>query len=75
VSGKEVNLTLVTKFTLSEEVVGGGSSGNGLSGLWGEGGTERREGDVEMKEVLKEGRERREPQGVRNLRERYIMYV
>jgi len=28
-----------------------------------------------MKEVLKEGRERREPQGVRNLRERYIMYV
>ena len=43
--------------------------------MWGEEGTERREGDVEMKEVLKEGRERREPQGVRNLRERYIMYV
>ena len=43
--------------------------------MWGEGGTERREGDVKMKEVLKEGRERREPQGVRNLRERYIMYV
>jgi len=28
-----------------------------------------------VKEVLEEGRERREPQGVRNLRERYIMYV
>jgi len=41
--------------------------------LWGEGGTERREGDVEVKEVLEEGRERREPQGVRNLRE--IHYV
>jgi len=49
------------------------SSGNGLSGLWGEGGTERREEDVEVKEVLEEGRERREPQGVRNLRE--IHYV
>ena len=41
----------------------------GVSGLWGEGGIERREGDVEMKEVLKEGRERRELQGVTNLRE------
>ena len=80
VSGKAVNSTfqfnpLFTKFTLSEGVVRWDSSGNGLSGLWDEGGTERREGDVEMKEVLKEGRERREPQGVRNLRERYIMYV
>ena len=43
--------------------------------MWSEGGIERREGDVERKEVLKEGRERREPQGVRKLRERYIMYV
>ena len=78
-SGKEVNSRfqfnpLVAKFTLSEGVVRWGSSGNGLSGLWGEGGIERREGDVEM-EVLEEERERREPQGVRNLRERYIMYV
>ena len=43
--------------------------------MWDEGGIERREGNVEMKEVLEEGRERKEPQGVRNLRERYIMYV
>ena len=40
-----------------------------------EGGIRQREGDVEMKEILKDGRERRELQGVRNLRERYIMYV
>jgi len=80
VCGKEVNSTfqfnpLFSKFTLSEGVVRWGSSGNGLSGLWSEGGTKRREGDAEMKEVLKEGRERREPQAVRSLRERYIMYV
>ena len=51
---------LVTEFTLSDKV-GGGNSGNGLSALWGEG----------RREVVR----RREPQGVRNLRERYIMYV
>jgi len=47
---------LVTEFTLSDRV-GGGNSGNGLSALWGEGRTERREGDVEMKEVSEEGKE------------------
>ena len=30
--------------------------------MWDEGGIERREGNVEMKEVLEEGRERKEPQ-------------
>ena len=40
--------------------------------MWGEGGIERREGDVEMKEVLEEGR--KGASGSKEL-EREIQYV